>query len=247
MSKATGSLAASIVVTAYNYENYVAQTLDSCLNQTEFSDFEVVVVNDGSTDGTADAIRPFEGRVTAIHQENSGIEKASNRGIAEARGRYIVRVDADDLLAPGYLKSLVSAIETRKTAFVYSNYWQIDGRGNRIREVDLPEFDPGEIRGRGDFLATGTLFDREVLQEAGGYDERTANCGLENYQLVLDLLQRGFRGARVSENLFMYRLHGGNISTQRLDGIVKYGREVIGKMFGIEYRTNEYHPYGLKL
>ena len=107
----------------------------------------MVVVNDGSTDGTADAIRPFEGRVTAIHQENSGIEKASNRGIAEARGRYIVRVDADDLLAPGYLKSLVSAIETRKTAFVYSNYWQIDGRETASGKSICPSSIPGRSAG----------------------------------------------------------------------------------------------------
>jgi len=100
---ATGTTKASIVITAYNYEKYIAATIESCLKQNCSFGYEVIIVNDGSTDGTANVVHQYENQITFIDQQNGGIEKASNCGIRAAQGSYVVRVDADDILFPDYL------------------------------------------------------------------------------------------------------------------------------------------------
>lgn len=98
----------SIIIPAYNAEAYLPQCLDSILAQ-EHSGCEVIVVDDGSTDGTAALLQHYPD-VKVIHQENRGMSTARNRGLDEARGEYILFVDSDDLLTDGALKALVAEL-----------------------------------------------------------------------------------------------------------------------------------------
>lgn len=98
----------SIIIPAYNAEAYLPQCLDSILAQ-EHQDCEVIVVDDGSTDGTATLLERYPD-VKVIHQENRGMSTARNRGLDEARGEYILFVDSDDLLTDGALKTLVAEL-----------------------------------------------------------------------------------------------------------------------------------------
>ena len=103
----------SVIVPAYNIENYLARTLDSILAQT-YSNIEIVVVNDGSKDGTAAIIDRYavrDSRVKAIHKENGGVTSARLRGVAEATGEWIGFVDGDDDIAPDmYAKLMENAM-----------------------------------------------------------------------------------------------------------------------------------------
>lgn len=238
----------SIVVTAYNYALYIDECLDSCLKQTcNELEYEVIVVNDGSTDDTHSLLRRrSDPRLRIIHIENSGIEIASNVGFKAAIGRYIVRVDADDVLEANYLARMARWVDQGHD-FIYSDYSIIDKDGHSKGIVRLPAFDQSEIISRGDFLATGTLYAAKLLRDYGYYATHTKNSGLENHELIVKLIAGGARGCHVGECLFRYRRHSANISTNRIESIVSTGKKLY-KSHGLgEYRTNQYHPYKLVL
>lgn len=238
----------SIIITTYNYAQYLNQCLDSCLKQNDSPlEYEVIVVDDGSTDGTKELLEARkDARLRAIHLANNGIEVASNRGFDEARGKFVVRVDADDLLKPDYLR-VMSAMLDNESSFIYPDYDIIDGNDNFQDCIKLPPFTKDEVLARGDFLATGTIYPRRLLQFIGGYSTQTRNCGLENYELILKFIQNGIEGTHVPCSLFRYRRHSCNISTTRLNDIVKYGQRLFKDNNIGEYTTNQYHPYKLVL
>lgn len=240
--------AISIVVTNYNYSRYLAKCVASCIGQRGGVDYEVLIVDDGSTDDSVATVRPLVGgKVRLIERSNGGIEAASNAGIAQARAEFVVRVDADDYLLPDFLQTMVPQLSASAHAFAYSDYVIVDGADAVLYEEKLPNFSADEIRTRGDFLATGTVYRRSVVGEAGGYGESTRNCGLENYELILKLLRMGCTGLHVASPLFAYRRHGMNVSARRKESIISYGRQLFDAMGLGPYRTNAFHPYRLEL
>ena len=103
----------SVIIPVYNAEQYLTQCLDSVAGQT-FADFEAIIVNDGSTDGSADIIREYAGRDSrfiVVEQENKGLSEARNAGINIARGQWITFVDSDDMVAPDFLQALLDAAQ----------------------------------------------------------------------------------------------------------------------------------------
>lgn len=104
------NLKISVVIPLYNKERTIVQTIESVINQT-FTDFEIVVVNDGSTDKSASLVAGLDDpRVRLINQENGGVSKARNTGIKEAKGKYIAFLDGDDCWMPNHLEEIVSLI-----------------------------------------------------------------------------------------------------------------------------------------
>ena len=238
----------SIVVTAYNYDQFINECLDSCLGQLGTSlNYEVIVVDDGSTDETQTllALRS-DPRLRVLRIVNSGIEEASNLGFAASNCRFIVRVDADDALALTYLARIEPMLQL-EYGFFYADYSVIDANSVTLEEVRLPEFDITEIMARGDFLATGTLYRAELLHSIGGYSTQTKNSGLENYELILNLINSEVQGLHVAESLFHYRRHRTNMSASRKSSIIEYGRALFERNELGGFATNQYHPYKLKL
>ena len=113
--------------------------------------------------------------------------------------------------------------------------------------INLPSFSAEEIRRRGDFLATGTLYKIDSIRKMGFYDSTLKNSGLENYEMILKLLKEGMRGFHIPMNLFNYRRHQKNISNLNTKRIIKNGHKLFSKLELGEYNTNEYHPYSLRL
>ena len=238
----------SVIITAYNYERYVRECIESCLAQeAPHGGYEVLLVDDGSTDHTEEIARSFEPNIRVIAQENFGVEQAANVGLREARGEFVVRVDADDRLNPSYLRAMAPALLGTIAAFAYPEYETIDADSQPIDAVALPDFDPAEIRERGDFLATGTLYRKTSLMRVGLYNEGVTNCGLENYELILRMLAAGMTGYCVHANLFGYRLHGANMTATRRQSIIEYGEKLARDLGLDQYRANRFHPSGLTL
>ena len=238
----------SIVITTYNYADFIENCINSCLKQlnTRLS-YEIIVVDDGSTDNTSEILKLYSSCSVHIFKiENLGIEKASNFGFSKAIGDYIVRVDADDLLLPNYLSS-IEGLLSMEYGFYYPNYQVIDGNDIVLKNVRLPDFDPKEILSRGDFLATGTLIRADVLNQFGPYKCEIVNSGLENYEFIIQLLCNGVRGLHVSEELFSYRRHSKNISEIKRDAIIQNGQLLFDKNNLGPFVTNEFHPYDLKV
>ena len=238
----------TIIITTYNYENYLNECIDSCIEQLPSGlNYEIVVVDDGSTDGTHKILsKVFPKTLRIYHIKNSGIERASNFGFFKAKGKYIVRVDADDLLKPNFCQ-VVEKYLSPNFGFYYSNYHVIDSGSKITKKMELPSFSSQEISSRGDFLATGTLYNADLIKSVNGYSTDNVNSGLENYELILDLLQSGVKGLHIPETLFCYRRHSMNLSEIKTRQIINNGRNMfVAKRLG-EFTTNQYHPYGLEL
>ena len=236
----------TIVVTNFNYSRFIEKCIRSCQEQATTKPYEVLVIDDGSTDSSLEIVRPFvNAGVRLIELSNGGVEAASNVGFSNARADLVVRVDADDYLMPEYVETIVSQIEASDHGFAYPDYLVVGPTEQLLYEEKLPAFDEAEIQERGDFLPTGTLYRKAVIQELGGYDESTPNCGLENYELVLKLLRAGHTGLHVPRPLFAYRRHGLNMSTRKEQEIVHYGRRLFERLGLGPYRTNAFHPFRL--
>jgi len=122
----------SVIIASYNHQDYIAQTLRSIEEQT-FRDFEVIMIDDGSSDRTADVARQTESRVQIHTQQNQGVVAARNRGVALARGRYICFVDSDDIVLPQRFERQVAFLDSHPdTGLVYAEALIIDSDGNRL-------------------------------------------------------------------------------------------------------------------
>ena len=118
--KQTGTV--SVIMPAYNTEKYIRESIDSVLGQS-FTDFELIVVDDGSTDATAAIVESYtDSRIRLIRQENRGVSEARNTGLEAARGQFITFLDSDDLYYPDFLKTLYHLIRTNKTEMAFSNF-----------------------------------------------------------------------------------------------------------------------------
>jgi glycosyltransferase involved in cell wall biosynthesis len=234
----------SIIITAYNYAKYIVECVESCLSQNDsLLEYEVIVVDDGSSDETPQILNNINSsRLRKFRIKNAGIECASNFGFRNARGNYVVRVDADDSLLPNYLHHM-QAHMTNKFGFFYSDYAVINADSEIVDKMVLPEFDPTEIRQRGDFLATGTLYEAKILAGLSYYTEEIRNSGLENYEFILRMLEAGISGKHISNQLFCYRRHSLNISVSKRDQIIHNGDALFSRMSLGIYQTNKYHPY----
>lgn len=238
----------SIIITSYNCERFLRDCIDSCLNQFSHSlNYEVIVVDDGSTDNTSEILKKYTSKqFKSFKINNSGVEKAANFGLQKAKGRYFVRVDADDMLSSNYLKELELYI-VKDVDVIYSDYNDIDETGKVTREVSLPDYDSKEILKRGDFLATGTILRASLFNHKNVYNPEIKNSGLESYELILKLIQKNFSFCHVPLRLFSYRRHSQNLSSKNIDKIIKHGKALFLKNSWGEYNTNEFHPYELKL
>ncbi len=139
----------SVVVPVYNVEAYIAETIQSILNQT-YSNFEILIVNDGATDRSIEIIQTFDDpRITLIHQENQGVSAARNRGIAQAKGEYIALIDGDDIWVPEKLEKHVQHLENSPQvglSFCRSAFIDLNGVPLGIYQLpQLTQIDPHHI------------------------------------------------------------------------------------------------------
>ncbi len=163
----------SVIIPTYNRERLISRALDSVLKQT-FTDYEIIVVDDGSTDYTKDVLKKYEGRIRYFYQANSGISGARNRGLAEAKGEYIAFLDSDDAWLPEKLAMQVAILDRDPTVgIVYSKMMILNEEGTHCG------FKPNEPTGRnflelieirGD-IATSTVMTRKAcFDKVGNFD-----------------------------------------------------------------------------
>ena len=160
----------SIVITTYNYQNFLEHCIDSCLNQKpSHVTYEVIVVDDGSTDGTSKLVKKYTAdSLRYFRIRNSGVEIASNFGFKKCRGNFVVRVDADDFLHDEYICNMSQYLDN-DFDFFYSDYHTVDIKNRIVKKEVLPKYNENEIFKRGDFLATGTMFRSSLIRSLGGY------------------------------------------------------------------------------
>jgi glycosyltransferase involved in cell wall biosynthesis len=219
--------ALSVVMPAYNAAATVDAAITSVCRQTR-SDWELVVVDDGSADDTyaRAAARAEDARIRVVRQANAGLPAARNRGIREARGRYVSFLDSDDLLAPEYLDRMTGALEADPTAgLAYTDAWVLDDATRRIRRVTAmelahppspPPTDPQAFLLRllrANFVFVAATVRRSTLDQVGLFREELT--ALEDYELWLRISAAGWRAASVPGPLALYRRSAGQMSADR--------------------------------
>lgn len=194
----------SIIIPCYNQAEYIRACFDSILNQT-FSDYEVIVVNDGSTDNSADIIREYcVGRDNwrMINQINSGVVAARNNAAAHARGTYLYPLDADDIILPRCLEILHRTITTTNNRVVACNVWTF-GEINGF--FIQPRFNKWEMYGRHECCVISALIYRSDFVAFGGYKNDFNGYGGDDMDYWLNYVDRDMPMTRVADVLFLYR------------------------------------------
>lgn len=211
----------SVVVPCYNSGWSVERTIASILAQ-RFTDFELLIVNDGSTDDLHARLAPFlaaDDRIRVIDQENRGLAGARNRGIAEARADYVAPIDADDLWHPDFLAETVAALDATPAApFAYAYSFRIDADDHLLPIIRFGAPPRHDFLGLLSLNSVGSgsaaVFRRAALVAAGGYDETMrvrAAQGAEDWKLILQLAATG-DPVLIERYLVGYRLVGDSMS-----------------------------------
>ena len=203
------SPAVSVIVPFYNLSTYLPDTLNSLRAQT-FRDFETILVDDGSTEPAAPAlltrIEAGEfGRIRVIRRANGGLSCARNTGIAAAKGRWIVPLDADDLLEPSFLEATMTAASLNPGAALITSLVRYFDEEHESRGVWAPLGFDRDLLATTNCASTCTaLIDRETLERLGGYD--TSLASYEDWDLYCRMALQGLQAAVIPEPLIRYRL-----------------------------------------
>lgn len=213
----------SIVVPVYNAERFVRETMDSVLAQT-YPHWELLLVEDGSSDGTVAAIEDYieerkETRIRLIRQpSNMGAAQARNRGVREARGRYIAYLDADDLWMPEKLKKQLHFMRERDAAFTFTGYEFADERGvGTGKVVRVPEsLSYRQALSNTTIFTTTVMFDRTKIEEEL---LQMPDIRSEDTALWWKVLRYGYTAYGLDENLAKYRRAGKSLSSNKLEAL----------------------------
>ena len=245
----SGSPRVDVVITVFNNRRYVAETIDSVLNQ-EYQNVHLVVIDDGSTDGSVEVVRRHLERVGATNRvvhivgENRGQAAARNQGLALAEGQYFCALDADDVWEPEKLTVQVGIMESLgpETAGCFADARVIDEQGTvRDRLGRLYPYRGGDIFE--DLLlmrfvpaSPTNLFRREAVARVGGYD--TGRLA-EDFDLWIRLA-RNNRLHYVPTPLARYRIHGTNQSIVSADEMFEAARSVVEEFLEVDQTLAPY-------
>jgi len=218
---ATDNPALSVVMSVYNGKAYLRAAIDSVLAQT-FSDFEFIIIDDGSTDGCGpmlDAIAPTDPRIRLVRRENRGLIASLNEGCGMARAPLIARMDGDDICRPHRFQTQIDYMQqhpecvvlSSRVLYVDSAGWPI---GEQYRNTTHEQIEDA-LWGRGDGAGMshpGVMMRAAAFRSVGGY--RDAYPDAEDYELWLRMAEAG-RLANLPEVLLDYRYHANSVSQQR--------------------------------
>jgi GT2 family glycosyltransferase len=243
--------AISLVIPTYNRGDLIGETIDSALRQTRpFA--EIIVVDDGSTDGTAAVLAGYGGRIRVIRVANGGVQRARNTGVAAARADWIALCDSDDLLDPAYCALLGDWLEAQPACdAVYCNFIAFGAGGDqpdKFAQAPAGFFDGAQRDGPfwcdipelyvrmldyQPLFPSGSLIRKATYQAIGGYDPRFNRVGAEDLEFTLRLAAV-CRISLCATPLVRVRKHGGNDSTDN-------DRQLRGEVQILEFALGQ-HP-----
>jgi glycosyltransferase involved in cell wall biosynthesis len=193
----------SVILPVYNGEKTIAPAVESILNQS-FRDFELIIINDGSTDGTPQILSGFtDPRIRTLHQENQGLVASLNRGILESRGKYIARMDADDISLPDRFRKQWDFMEQHPTVAVVGGSTQVVYRDGKTSVRRYPK-DTAAIKKNIARICPMphplVMIRREVFDRVGLYDSTKVGANLlEDHDLWVRILAAGYDMANLPE------------------------------------------------
>jgi glycosyltransferase involved in cell wall biosynthesis len=202
----------SVIIPCFNQGLYIHDAVESIIRQT-FTNWECLIVNDGSTDNTAQiacalSIEFADRNIRVLNKPNGGPAEARNQGIQASRGKYILPLDADDMVLPHMLEATISLLENnRAISIAYTdaqNFGTVRGPSPTI------DYSAERLKHEGLF-AYCALFRKEAWNDAGGYNSNV--IGYEDWDFWISCAEKGHYGRRIPEPLFMYRIKTASLVT----------------------------------
>lgn len=208
----------SVIIPTYNRADLIVESLESVLAQT-YTNLEVIVVDDGSTDQTRSVLEPYAGKIKYIRQANLGVSAARNRGLQEASGEFVAFQDSDDLWLAGklewqvefLLKNLQYDLVCGNGVFLTDERLYIDGK--RLDAFRKEGLNLKTVYLNGHVPPPTILVRKEAAVKVGGFDPRLSV--VEDWDFLLRFLLE-FKGAFLDRVLFKCRIHSGNISADKV-------------------------------
>ena len=219
---------ATIYITNYNYGEFIEHAIESLLAQT-FISFEILIIDDGSNDNSSEIISRYQklDDVFVVYQKNKGLAASNNIAIKMARGKYIMRLDADDYLAKNCLEVLIKKLEDNSNlALVFPDYYEVDINGKILNHIIRHDFDKDVTLFDNPAHGACTMFRTKVLREIGGYDENFSRQ--DGYYIWLKIIEFGYKVSNINSPLFYYRKHGNNL-TKNEDELLNTRSKIIQK------------------
>lgn len=209
----------SVIMPAYNSQDYIEEAIQSVVNQT-FQDFELIVVDDASTDNTIKIIKKFQrkipGKIQLIklsENQNCGGDKCANHGIAIAKGKYIARMDADDIADLTRFEKQINFLEKHRNVFlVGSNAYVINKKGEIIGEKNEPLTSKAIYKAYFGFhpLIHPTCMFRAKLKNGKRFFYEIKHSANNDYYTFFKLICQGYKFVNFEEKLLKYRIHNNN-------------------------------------
>ena len=228
-------LMVSVILPVFNGEIYLTESIASILNQS-YTNFELLIIDDASSDNSVDIIKSFNDKriKLTVNDINQGQAICENNGIDNSRGKYIARLDQDDIMIQDRLKKQVNYLEENSDiAVLGSQYSCIDHNGNHLDEMLWPIGIGNNIysciTGFSPVGHPGALIRKNVFEQVGKYDPQYAPA--EDYELWLRLLANGYRTDNLKESLTKYRKHGSQTSTLQRELLRKNHLNVFNQFF----------------
>lgn len=195
----------TVVITCYNYGDYVAEAIDSVLDQTH-KPARVIILNDGSTDNSKEVIDGYGDRVEAVHQSNLGIVRNKNKGIDMVDSLYTIFLDADDTLPPDYIEKTLRFARLNSKDVVYTDVQYIGAKNDYVK---AGKFSPDRFR-MGNFIHNSALISTEYLKRIEGYSLDMVD-GYEDWEIYIRLHKSGARFGYIQDQPRLnYRQHDSN-------------------------------------
>ncbi|MCT7968523.1 glycosyltransferase [Laspinema sp. D1] len=207
----------SVVIPTYNCKRFIKETINSVLSQT-YLDFEVIVIDDGSTDGTAEILNDYGSTLRYIYQKNKGQGAARNVGIRACNGEYIAFLDSDDMWLPNKLERQMALIDSGSSInFVYCDvevFEHLSGQRLFLAHQLFKPYEGNNIASKlliNNFIFSCTpLINKKVFEEVGYFDESRLLQGLEDWDMWLRIAA-SYPLAWIPEPLGRYRIHDANM------------------------------------
>ena len=200
----------SVVIPCYNHGDFLGETVDSVRAQ-DYADIEIIVVNDGSTaPSTLRVLTALESDVILIERPNQGLAAARNRGIQAATGIYMLPLDADDKIAPDFVRKAVNAMDGDDNVGIV--YGQTELFGSKSGSWPLPAYSMPEILFENMIVATA-LFRRSDWQRVGGYRQSMVHAW-EDWDFWLAIIATGREVVRLDDAVFYYRISASSMTNR---------------------------------
>ena len=206
----------SVVMTVYNAARYLATAVESVLSQT-YSDFECVIIDDGSRDGSLAILKRYaerDSRIRLVSRCNTGISRARNEGLSLARGEFVAVMDADDIALPTRLATQIDYLQTHPGVACVGGWFEvIDSAGRLLTRLEPPtgneEIQALLLKGHTSICQPSSMLRRDAVEKVGGFEEDLAPS--EDLDLYLKLGEVGTL-ANIPQTLVRYRIHGKSAS-----------------------------------